>query len=69
MKVTLDLDDEYTDAVRRRIDELQDKRARQVREAGSEELAAEIEASDPDAGSYLKELIKEDLRDSGVIDQ
>lgn len=69
MKVTLQLDDEYADAVNKRIDQLQNKRARQIRKVGSDELADEIEASDPDAAGYIKELVRADLDDAGVIDE
>jgi len=66
MKVTLELSGEYERAVSRRIEQLQAKRARQLRNAGRDELAAEIE--DADAAQYVKELVRDDVEDAGLMD-
>ncbi|WP_313695300.1 hypothetical protein [Halorarum halobium] len=67
MKVTLEVSDEYEQVVRRRIEQLQSKRARQLRNAGRNELAAEVE--DADAAQYMKELVRDDLADAGLMDE
>ncbi|MDS0220140.1 hypothetical protein NDI54_02120 [Haloarcula sp. S1AR25-5A] len=69
MKVTLEVSDEYEQAVRRRIEQLQSKRARQLRNAGRDELAAEVEDADADAAQYMKELVRDDLADAGLVDE
>lgn len=69
MKVTLELSDEYEQAVRRRIEQLQARRARQLRNAGREELAVEVEDADADAAQYVKQLVQDDLADSGMVDE
>lgn len=69
MRVTLELSGEYEQAVRRRIDQLQAKRARQLRNAGRDELASEVEGVDADAAQYVKALVRDDLAEAGVVDK
>jgi hypothetical protein len=69
MKVTLELSGEYQQSVNRRIEQLQAKRARQLRNAGRDELAAEVEDADTDAAQYVKELVRDDLADGGLVDE
>lgn len=69
MKVTLELSGEYERAVHRRIEQLQSKRARQLRNAGRDELAAGVEDADADAAQYVKGLVRNDLADAGLVDE
>ena len=60
-EVTLSLDEKYDRLVRQRVMTLQKQRARELRNAGREELAERVAESEPDPADYVKELVKRDL--------
>ena len=61
MNIKIQLDDTFEQKAKSRLEELQSKRVRELREAGEAELAAKVSESDPDAATYVKNLIREDL--------
>lgn len=65
-KVTLSFDEKYDRLVRQRVETLQKQRARELRNAGREELAERVAESEPDRTDYVKELVKADLQDAGL---
>ncbi|RLM48020.1 hypothetical protein DVK00_05850 [Haloarcula sp. Atlit-47R] len=65
-KVTLSFDEKYDRLVRQRVKTLQKQRARELRDAGREELAERVAESEPDRADYVKELVKADLQDAGL---
>lgn len=67
--VTIHFDDKYDRLVRQRVEMLQTQRARELRNAGRDELAERVAESDPDRADYLKELVKADLADVGLTDE
>jgi hypothetical protein len=68
-KVTLSFDEKYDRLVRRRIEMLQQQRARELRDASRDELAQRVTESEPDRADYLKELVKTDLQEAGLTDE
>jgi hypothetical protein len=67
-KVTLSFDEKYDRLVRQRVEMLQQQRARELRNAGREELAERVAESEPDRADYVKELVKADLQEAGLTD-
>lgn len=67
-KVTLSFDDKYDRLVRQRVEMLQQQRARELRNAGREELAERVAESEPNRADYVKELVKADLQEAGLTD-
>jgi len=61
MNIEIQLDETFQQKVAHRIEQLQAKRVRELREAGEAELAAKVAESEPDAATYVKNLIREDL--------
>jgi len=61
MNIEIQLDETFSQKAAHRMEELQSKRVRELREAGEAELAAKVAESEPDAATYVKNLIREDL--------
>ena len=65
MKVTINLDEDYERAVRKRMDDLQSERVDELRRAGRDGLADEVDESNPDMGDYIAQLVQADLESHG----
>jgi 5,10-methylene-tetrahydrofolate dehydrogenase/methenyl tetrahydrofolate cyclohydrolase len=61
MNITIQLDETFQKKVAQRIEQLQAKRVRELREADQTELAASVAESEPDSATYVKNLIRQDL--------
>jgi predicted type IV restriction endonuclease len=68
-KVTLNLDDTFEAKVRRRVEQLQARREAELREAGYTEKADDVADSEPDMADYMRSLVLEDLKDTGMVDR
>lgn len=63
MNIEIQLGKPYVQKVEHRIEQLQARRVRELQNADRDKLADKVSESEPDAATYVKNLIREDLRE------